>query len=302
MVRYLRRVFSKDKGQLELEVPRPFEHDRNYAKGGRSFYFFDFDDNVAVVPTPAVLFHKKTGAELHISSREFARSGHEIGKTGLYADYLVEFNDRTGTFRFFRDQKHTWLEKILGRRQIFIEDMAKALKAPDWNWKGPSWQTFYHATYNRRPISIITARGHHPDTIRKGFHLFKEEGFIPHEPNYLDIFPVSHPDTRRRLQDFEMKLSVAELKKKAIIASVDRAIERYGYSDHHRFGMSDDDPRNIELIVEAMTELKSKFPKISFFVIEAHDENVVKKEIFADHIENKTFASVEQLSLFEESR
>jgi hypothetical protein len=253
-----------------------------------------------VLNTPAVLFHKNSGQELKISSREFARFSHEIGRTGLYADYIVSFDDRSGTFRYFRDRNHTVIDKILGKRQVFISDLASALVMPEWNWKGPSWQCFYHATYNQRPVSVITARGHHPLTIRDGIDVFVKKGYLPHEPNYLSIFPVSHPQTRLALGDAQMKLTVAELKKLAIHASVDLAIQKYGYSPHHRFGMSDDDPRNIELIIQAMTELKSKYVDISFFVIEAQDDTIVKKEIFNDHIERKTLSNVEQLSLFED--
>ena len=74
-------------------------------------------------------------------------------------------------------------------------------------------------------------------------------------------------------------MSTAELKQKAIRASVERAIEVYGYSPHHRFGMSDDDPKNIQLIVEEMTRLKSKYPEMSFFMIETHGGDFIKHEI-----------------------
>ena len=50
--------------QLELPIPRVAEPDRNFKDGGRSFYFFDFDDNVAFLTTPLFLFEKSTGREL----------------------------------------------------------------------------------------------------------------------------------------------------------------------------------------------------------------------------------------------
>jgi hypothetical protein len=37
---------KKIKGQLSFEFDIPKEQDRNFHLGGRSFYFFDFDDNV----------------------------------------------------------------------------------------------------------------------------------------------------------------------------------------------------------------------------------------------------------------
>jgi hypothetical protein len=146
------------KGQLELPIDRELVQDRNAQKGGRSFYFFDFDDNVAFLATPAFIFHKDTGAELKLSSGEYAQVHRHVGKSGIYQDYQVDFCDRTGTFRCFRDQDISEIERLTGRRQMFIEDLAAALGFPDFQWKGPSWSCFYHATLNQRPVSVITAR------------------------------------------------------------------------------------------------------------------------------------------------
>ena len=61
--------------QLELEIPTPPEQDRNHQKGGRSFYFFDFDDNVVNMLTTIVLFHQKSGKELPITTQQMAKLG-----------------------------------------------------------------------------------------------------------------------------------------------------------------------------------------------------------------------------------
>ena len=50
--------------QMELAIERSPEADRNRHLGGRSFYFFDFDDNVAFLSTPIILFHSQTKEEL----------------------------------------------------------------------------------------------------------------------------------------------------------------------------------------------------------------------------------------------
>jgi hypothetical protein len=287
--------------QLELPIEREIIQDRNAALGGRSFYFFDFDDNVAFLATPAYIFHKETGVELKLSSGEFAQVQRTIGKVGPYADYRLDFCDLRGTFRHFRDQDITWLERnLMRRRQVFVQDLAGALGVPDFQWKGPSWSCFYHAALNRRPVSMITARGHHPDTIRDGIRLFVERQHIPHEPNYLSLYPVSHPDVRRELGDQNLTMSVAQLKKAAIRASVERAIEVYGENPYHRFGMSDDDPHNIELIVEIMKELKTEHPEMSFFVIETQAGRFVKWEVYPDHAEATLCAKGQDLKAFEQ--
>jgi len=292
------------RGQLELGIQRPLEKDRNYHLGGRSFYFFDFDDNIAFLSTPLFLFHKVTGQELKLSSGEYAKIHPLIGRVGPYQDYEVRLDDETGTYRNFRDRHSVELEKMEGQQQIFVQDLAAALGYPDVQWKGPSWQCFYHATFNQRPISVITARGHHPETLKEGIRLFVERQFLPHEPNYLSIFPVSHKPTRHLLGDVELRMSPAELKQKAIRASVEKAIEVYGPSAHHRFGMSDDDPKNIQLIAEEMTRLKVDYPEMSFFLISTQEGNFVKHEISQRGPESKTLENsvAKQLNLFDLDR
>lgn len=291
---------QQPKGQLELSIERAREADRNYHLGGRSFYFFDFDDNVAFLSTPLVLFHKESGKELQINSGEFAQEHSRIGKTGPLAEYEIRWDDQTGTFRCFRDHDNEELERLGHKTQIFLADVAHALGYPDFQWKGPSWSTFYHAVFNQRPVSVITARGHHPETIKRGIDLFLEAGHLTQSPNYLSIFPVSHKPTRQSLGDHEFTMGTAELKQAAIRASVEQAIQAYGFSPHHRFGMSDDDPRNIQLISEEMTRLKSQYPEMRFFMIATERGEFVKHEItLSGSIGQKlSEKQVEQIKLF----
>ncbi|MCK6598254.1 MAG: hypothetical protein L6Q37_07805 [Bdellovibrionaceae bacterium] len=294
------------KTQLELGIQREKELDRNFSQGGRSFYFFDFDDNIACLTTPLILFHKETNVELPLSSHEWANVHHLIGKSGIYKDYEIRYCDKTGTFKFFRDHEAHELEKLGHKEQVFVKDIAEILGFQDVEWKGPSWECFYHACFNQRPISIITARGHKPETIRQGIRKFVEAGWLPHEPNYLTIFPVSHIPTRKDLGDIDLSLSTAELKQRAIRRSVEKAFELYGFSIHHRFGMSDDDPKNLDLIVSEMKRLKEIYPEICFFVIETHKGAFVKHEIRSQsHLVLKNTAHHEgshrQLTFFNES-
>lgn len=265
--------------QLELKIERQKENDRNLHLGGRSFYFFDFDDNVAFLTTPIILFHKVTGQELKITSGEWAQEHFRVGREGIFSEYRVDFDDSTGSFKHFRDHSKEKLEGFGHERQTFIEDIAAALGFPEFQWKGPSWSCFFHAAFNQRPVSVITARGHHPETIKSGIKHFVERGHLPLEPNYLSIFPVSHRDTRTLLGDHQFSLNTAELKQRAIRESVKKAIEVYGYSPHHRFGMSDDDPKNIQLIIDEMQRLKNEFPEMKFFMIETQNGQFVKHEV-----------------------
>lgn len=299
-IRIRRKKFPLNQAQLEFKFERPVEADRNHHLGGRSFYFFDFDDNVAYLTTPIVIFHKKTGEERLISSGEWAHHNRDIGKSGPFVDFNIDYNDQTGSFRYFRDRELGLLGKIVGKKQTFIEDIKKALNQADYSWKAPSWNCFFHATYNNRPVSVITARGHNRETIVKGIEVLVEEGHLPHLPNFLSIYPVTNPEVRVGLGDSELKLSVADLKKAAIRESVETAIDRYGLNPHHRFGMSDDDPKNVELVTEEMRSLKEKYPDMSFFVIQTFKDHYIKTEIVNEMARKRTLnQGVEtQLTLF----
>ncbi|MCF8059394.1 MAG: hypothetical protein K9K67_08860 [Bacteriovoracaceae bacterium] len=284
-MRLSKKRVPKNQAQLEFNLERPIEMDRNHHLGGRSFYFFDFDDNVAYLTTPIVIFNKETGGERTLSSGEWARYHQNIGHSGPFADYYVDYNDDTGSFRYFRDQKHSFIDKVVRRKQTFLSDIEKALDQADYSWKAPSWNCFYHATYNRRPTSVITARGHNKETIQDGIDLIVRTGHLPHNPNYLSIYPVTNPQVRvSELQDPELRHSVADLKRAAISQSVEKALKVYGHNSHHRFGMSDDDPKNVELITEEMKVLKKKYPEMAFFVIQTFEDSYVKTEV----LETKT--------------
>jgi hypothetical protein len=297
-------------GQLELGETRHQEPDRNYHQGGRSFYFFDFDDNIAFLTTSLVLFHKQTGEECYLSSSNWALHHGTIGRCPPYENYEIRYDDLTGTFRNFRDLEISEIEKLSGKKQLFVQDVQEALKFPDLQWKGPSWNCFYHAAFNQRPISVITARGHHAHTIQEGVREFVKAGHLPVEPNYLSVFAVSNKKVREHLGDHHYKSSIPELKQRAIRASVEKAIEVYGFNQHHRFGMSDDDPRNIQLITEEMARLKSTYPQMSFFMIETHNGGFIKHEVTEQGVKSTQTSSLmndgtdaaSQLELFNSTR
>jgi hypothetical protein len=285
--------------QLELGLPREKTKDRNFEKGGRSFYFFDFDENIAFLSTPSFIFHRETREQIQLTSREFILHSKDFGRTGRYRDYVIDLHPRLGSFRNFRDQDLNLLERLfLRRQQTFIRDIAAALGQPDLHWKGPSWDYFFHAVFNQRPIALITARGHHPKTLKNGISLMVREGHLPNEPNYLGVYPVSHPRTLKELKGIDGE--IPDLKRKALRRSVQDAMKIYGLNPHHRFGMSDDDPKNLQWILAEMAELKQKFPLNSFFVIETTNGICVKHEVLEDRVEDQVcYTNPPQFHLFE---
>ncbi|MBN2658146.1 MAG: hypothetical protein JXR86_13885 [Spirochaetales bacterium] len=270
--------------QLPLAQWLPYKEDRNASHGGRSFYFFDLDDNILFMDTRIILFHKETNEEIEISSAELARNIKMIGKEGRFADYYLDLNDATGSYRNFRDKIFPPWVRGRKRRQSIEIDLERAVEKPEWEWHGPSWNHFFYAVLNERPISIITARGHRSETIRRTLDLLHEKGHLLKRPNILTIYPVSNPQLRKKLGDPDLKRPIALLKKEALHRSVERAFKRYGYNPHHRFGVSDDDPRNIEEITATLVEIKRKYPQNAFFVIDSSGGKIQKTEIFEDHL------------------
>jgi hypothetical protein len=71
------------------------------------------------------------------------------------------------------------------------------------SWQGPSWAAFVFAMAEERRAAlttIITARHHHPNTIRTALLELQKRGWIKHVLPTENIFPVSYPPLTRRLR------------------------------------------------------------------------------------------------------
>ncbi len=271
----------KPRGQLEFALRRPHTLNRHHEEGGRSFYFFDFDDNVMCLPTKIFLRDKSANlAEMAVSTAEFSRLAPSLGRPGRFAHWTVDDCPRTGSFRRFRDAVD-----LTPKEQPFVEDLRAALEEPNFKWQGPSWKFFWHAVHNQRPLAIITARGHAEQTIVAGLELLRERELLPCSANILSVLAVNHPQTRRLLAadgTAGMSLSVPELKRLSILYAVEAAMDTYGHNVFHRFGMSEDDAKNLELVMAAMVEVKARYPDNAFFVIDSSGETLVRHEILLD--------------------
>lgn len=253
----------------------------------RSFYFFDFDDNIMFLPTPIYILNTETGETMGVSTGEFANIQPLLGKPGKhesFSTFSVTIKGIRGSYHRFSDIPEDELQP--GQRQYFVEDVEKAIddaeKAGDRDkWKAPSWHAFHHACQEGWPISIVTARGHSRETLKAGVRVLVEKGKIDKEPNYHTIYPIGNEKVRRgELDDADLWRTTPDLKKCAIKESVDKALAKYGDKPEHCFGMSDDDPQNVRLIVRAMRECKKDHDNQRFFVIDTHAGAMVKLEVF----------------------
>jgi hypothetical protein len=240
-----------------------------------SFYFFDFDDNIMYLKTTIFIKNMVTKEIIEVSTGDFANIHPSLGKSGKWADFAT-FD---GSYSNFSDIPAAQLPQ--GKMQHFVEDIKEATEADPSVWQAPSWKLFAYACEKQRPVSIITARGHNPETIKAGIRILVDKKLIRREPEYLSIFPVDNKPIRiKDLGDDQLEMKSPTLKRRAIIKSVDLAMEKYGSEPAHRFGMSDDDPANVELIITAMCECKKKYMDKRFFVINTHLDEMVKLEVF----------------------
>jgi hypothetical protein len=124
--------------------------DRRY---GLKYYAFDWDDNLMKMPTEIIL-KDEDGNEVGMSTEDFAEYRTEIGKNPFEynGEMVVGFAD--DPFRFFRTEGD----------QKFMRDIENAPLV-----RGP-WSDFVEAINSGSIFSIITARGHHPNTLKKGVY------------------------------------------------------------------------------------------------------------------------------------
>jgi hypothetical protein len=238
--------------------------------GSFSFYFFDIDDNLVFLATEVYLWNAEAGAEMAISTGEFAVVEHQLGRPGLWQAWSV----REETFRDFRDAPDT-----AARDQRFVKDLLTAISSGN-AWRGPSWPLLEHAARSQRPIAVISARGHQPSTIEEGFKLLVDCGLLAAVPPIVGVYTVNNPEVRALIGATDPAMTVPSMKKLAIKFAVDTALADYGRDLKHRFGMSDDDPANVILVISAMRDCKISYPDKRFFAINTNRAEFVKLEVF----------------------
>jgi hypothetical protein len=113
------------------------------------YYAFDWDDNLMYMPTKIIVKNNK-GDEVGISTEDFSHFRHLIGKENF--DYggetIVGYAENP--FRYFREE---------GDDRFIIDSMIAK--------RGPVWSDFVEAINGGSIFSIITARGHNPEVLKK---------------------------------------------------------------------------------------------------------------------------------------
>ncbi len=110
-------------------------------------YSFDWDDNIMNMPTKIKLLERTPDGwkNIEVSTEEFAKIRNN-----------TNFKLTDDSFNGFIDD------------DTFMVDLKTALDTKSF---APSFEKFKEALLYANPISIITARGHKPETLRKGMDL-----------------------------------------------------------------------------------------------------------------------------------
>jgi hypothetical protein len=124
------------------------------------YYAFDWDDNIVYMPTEIILIDNNDD-EVGMSTHDFAKYRGEIGKT--------EFKYRGTTIVNYADLPFRQF-KVTGDEQ-FLKDILIAKI-------GPAFDDFKEAVNNGSIFSIITARGHNPETLKKAVKIYIEKEFL----------------------------------------------------------------------------------------------------------------------------
>tara|TARA_R110002167_G_scaffold303343_1_gene507619 strand:- start:33 stop:887 length:855 start_codon:yes stop_codon:yes gene_type:complete len=251
-------------------------------------YSFDWDDNIVSMPTTIKVF--KNGEKIEVPTDEYAN----IRNNPEYSLGDDAFDN------FISDDK-------------FLSDLEEAIKTKSF---APSFNKFKEALLFANPISIITARGHKPETLRRGMDIVISGTFSEYELSdmleniqerftetegmsaqetlkiYLDSHEY-HPVTSEIFAEkFGLKVGSASNpehnKKIAFRDYVEKIINKTKEMVGTKYnklsiGFSDDDLGNVKAIEGFIeTELKHEFPDVKFTVYDTSDggnKKIVIKQV-----------------------
>ena len=271
------------------------------------YYIFDWDDYILRMPTYIHLERRLadgTWVPHLVSTALFSVIRNDTVNyrppKGVWENAFVEFRD-------FADQPES---KFLQDARTAIDRLFEGKeKCP------PSFNVFRKTLREGRIFAIVTARGHQPETLRKGVEMFIERILTPEEraemvwnlrgylvayenaaenermtdaevvENYLSMnhyHAVTNPDFIRLVKSAAVPdPNNSETRKKfAIMEFLEhlfRMVERIGSRKPISVGFSDDDSGNVAAVADFIrTTLAERFPAVKFVVYDTSDPDVEK--------------------------
>jgi hypothetical protein len=278
------------------------------------YYCFDWDDNLLSMPTKINMEHKVGDKWVFnpVSTEHFAeiRSDKENWRPAQGA--FIEFSDD-------------------GPRgdSAFLEDMMTAIggaKSPQEPLKkAPSWNKFIQCLENGSLFSIITARAHKPETLRKGvewiidnylsyeqkrnmynnclsfYYIFGGPGkFQPSYENisqhpliagwldHCEYYGVSYKGfiEKHKSGGAESPEIGKEIALKEFISKAASFANQLGVK--FKAGMSDDDMKNVMHMTSVLSELKQMYPEAEFTMIDTSKGGYQKTDIQQLNVQNES--------------
>ena len=267
-----------------------------------TYYCFDWDDN---------LLHMNT--TIHV---EKLVKGKWI-TTDLSTSEFSEIRKNTKIWRFPNgndDEAFAEFSDVGPRKEnAFIEDSMEAIKNKKF---APSWDKFIECMVDGNIFSIVTARGHEPETIRKAVRYIMDNVLTKRQKNkmvrnlliYISKFIKNHdpqnPYTFEELteeyldkcdfygvtsehfkQFFKTDASKPEEAKEVALKMFTERVHKFGKRIKAKvtIGFSDDDKGNIDRVEKLFkNELSLKFRQINFNIYDTSDPNIkdgVRKKI-----------------------
>ena len=141
------------------KVIREFYHEKKLQEGfdpegnpDLKYYAFDWDDNIATMPTQIILLSDED-EEVGMSTEDFADYRGMIGKEPFEYKNKMIVGYADDPYRNFG---------VKGDNAFIVDSL---LAKP-----GPSWNDFVEAINGGSIFSIITARGHTPSVLREAIY------------------------------------------------------------------------------------------------------------------------------------
>jgi hypothetical protein len=269
------------------------------------YYIFDWDDNILRMPTFIHLERMTQNGDWEpypVSTSAFAIMRNETDKfrppDGNWEKAFREFRD------FPSDDESKFLKDARAAMDAVLAGTAKI---------APSFEAFKKALVEGRIFAIVTERGHRAATLKAGVWLFIKKMLSPTERDemmlnlrgyiacyegiavnnaleddevldrYLDMnryHAVTSPEFIKFINSVEMPDSDrSEIRKRFAITDfleyLFDMVRRIGMKKNISVGFSDDDPGNVQAVMEFIREkLAAQFPSVRFVVYDTSDPEI----------------------------
>ena len=239
------------------------------------YYAFDWDDNIVHMPTK-IIVKTEEGDEVGMSTDDFAEYRHNLGKSPF--QYKGETIVGYGNEPFKNFQTH-------GDKDFLID----AMRAKE----GPAFNDFREAINNGSIFSIITARGHNPNTLKQAVY------------NYIinDYNGISKEELLKNLKKYRSFVGEDEMNDDELIKTYLDLCKFHPVSYNDEEGAANPEEakvRAMDKFVEYIRELSSNLNKRAFIkndvnnnfvpsnpTIGFSDDDIRNVEVMKKHFKDK---------------